>query len=92
MAPKKQNTNMFAQAAARENSQREIEARVSGRGETAVRRGPVRKRGPNARNLTLRISQEDRDAVGRLAEERGCSISDLLHQWIRREVESAGEG
>lgn len=41
-----------------------------------------RKRGDGSTTITLTISAEDKAEAKKMAQERGMSVSDLLHQWI----------
>ena len=69
----------------RKQAQEKIEAAVTGNKRPSS--GRVRKRGADATTITLSISREDKDRVREIAEREGASISDLLHQWIRKAYE-----
>ena len=80
--------NIFDNAAVqRQQTQDQISASVTG-GAAKRSNGRVIKRGAV---ITLSISPEDKELVRLLAEKDGVSVSDLFHQWIRREWKASQE-
>ena len=85
MAEKK---NMFEQAAVkRQQEQETIEAAVLGK-PAQKDTWRARKRGDDATSITLSISREDKERLREISAKRGCSISDLLHQWTTEAYEA----